>query len=224
MSNRGVGVTDSSTGVRNDLSGWLGVTGSVVLMLLFVQFATGLYLAFYYVPSVDHAHTTVSFIEKVLSSGSWLRALHHYGSQWLPFFVFLHLINLLRCDAYKYWRVQWMAAVILLALVMAAGATGYSLPWDARAFYSTRVAEGLLGGLPLVGRNARLWLLGGSEISTLTLSRFFALHILVTPLFIISIIGWALARQASRGLLVITNNRSAIAAGTVFVALAVWAI
>ena len=43
---------------------------------------------------------------------------------------------------------------------MAAGGTGYSLPWDARAFFSTRVAEGLMAGLPFAGRMARLWLLG----------------------------------------------------------------
>src|ERR1044071_8236292 len=73
---------------------WLQASGAVVLMLICVQLMTGLLLAFYYVPSVDHAHTTVSFIEKVVSSGSWIRSLHHYGSQWLPFFVFLHLIRL----------------------------------------------------------------------------------------------------------------------------------
>ena len=71
------------------IGAWLRTTGGVVLMLLALQFITGVFLAFYYVPSVDHAHTTVSFIEKVLSSGSWIRSLHHYGSQWLPLFLFL---------------------------------------------------------------------------------------------------------------------------------------
>src|SRR5215470_17763865 len=108
-------------------SRWLGTTGGIVLMLLFVQLASGLLLSFYYVPSVDHAHTTVSFIEKVLSSGSWIRSLHHYGSQWLPFFLFVHLIRLLFSEAYKSAKTHWTAAVILLALVMSAGATGYSL-------------------------------------------------------------------------------------------------
>src|SRR4029453_5584274 len=136
---------DSVTNEGKGLSRWLSTTSGIVLMLLFVQFASGLLLSFYYVPSVDHAYTTVVFIEKAASSGSWLRSLHYYGSQWLPFFVFLHLLRLLSCEAYKYWKPHWMVAVILLGLVMAAGATGYSLPWDARAFFSTRVAEGLLG-------------------------------------------------------------------------------
>lgn len=215
-------MTDLLRSPLSTVSMWLKSTGGVVLMLLVVQFATGCFLAFYYVPSVDHAHTTVSFIEKVLSSGAWLRSLHHYGSQWLPLFVFLHLIQLLSREAYRFRRAHWVAAVVLLALVMAAGGTGYSLPWDARAFFSTRVAEGLVGGLPVVGRVSRLWLLAGSDISTLTLSRFFALHVLVLPFLILLVVGWRLAtRQA---ICWPTINRNVITGGVVFLALAIWAL
>ena len=216
-------MTDLHRSPLSTVSMWLKSTGGVVLMLLVVQFATGCFLAFYYVPSVDHAHTTVSFIEKVLSSGAWLRSLHHYGSQWLPLFLFLHLVQLLSCEAYKFRRAHWLAAVLLLALVMAAGGTGYSLPWDARAFFSTRVAEGLVGGLPLVGRVSRLWLLAGSDISTLTLSRFFALHVLVTPFLILMVVGWRLATLGGQqNICWSTINRNVIAGGVVFLALAIW--
>ena len=141
-------MTPREDGVR----AWLQTTGAIVGILLLVQFVTGTLMAFYYVPSVDHAHTTVSYIEKVVSSGSWLRSLHHYGSQWLSVFVFIHVIRLFLDEAYNRKRTQWIVAILLLALVMAAGGTGYSLPWDARAFFSTRVAEGLMSGLPFVGR------------------------------------------------------------------------
>lgn len=178
---------------------WVWTTTGVVLMLLLVQFITGLLLAFYYVPSADHAHTTVSFIEKALPAGSWIRALHHHGSQWLPLFLFLHLLELFWRGAYRTRAARWVAAVVLLGLVMAAGATGYSLPWDLRAFFSTRVAEGIVNGLPLVGSSARAWLLGSNEISTLTISRFFALHVLVTPLLILLVVGWQLfVRRSNR--------------------------
>ena len=209
---------------KNRILNALTSTGGVVFMLLIVQFLTGVALAFYYVPSIDHAHTTISFIEKVVSSGSWVRSLHHHGSQWLPLFVFLHLIRLLSLEAYRYWKMQWVGAVVLLALVMAAGATGYSLPWDARAFYSTRVAEGLLAGLPFLGRNARLWLLGGDDISTLTLSRFFALHALVTPFLIVSVIGWRFIRQSSQNMHWSHFSPNAITAGMAFVALSLWSL
>ena len=204
-------------------SPWLNVTGGCVLMLLIVQFVTGAAMAFYYVPSIDHAHTTVSFIEKVLSSGSWLRSLHHYGSQWLTLFVFLHLIRLRLTEAYTHCKVQWLTAVALLALVMGAGGTGYSLPWDARAFFSTRVAENLLGGLPAVGQLARLWLLGGPDISTLTLSRFFALHVLVVPFLILTVVAWRLVRL-SQDVNWQNITRNSIAAGLLFLLLSLWSL
>lgn len=197
---------------------WLQTTGGVVAVLLLTQFCTGVLLAFYYVPSVDHAYTTVSYIEKIVSSGSWLRSVHHYGSQWLAVFAFLHVVQLFATKAYESRRVQWIASILLLGLVMAAGGTGYSLPWDARAFFSTRVAEGLMGGLPLAGRMARLWLLGGSEISTLTLSRFFALHVLVVPALIVAVVVWRTYRVR------LFDYRHAIAGGLVFVTLAVWCL
>ena len=209
--------------MRSDrgIDAWLQTTTGIVAVLLLVQFLTGVLLAFYYVPSVDHAYVTVSFIEKVVSSGSWIRSLHHYGSQWLSVFVFLHVIRLFWSEAYATNKIQWIAGILLLGLVMAAGGTGYSLPWDARAFFSTRVAEGLMGGLPIAGGMARLWLLGGSEISAVTLSRFFALHVLVIPALIGIVVVWRLFRW---NIATFFGPRDAIAGTVVFLALALWAL
>jgi ubiquinol-cytochrome c reductase cytochrome b subunit len=204
---------------ENGRYAWLQTTGSVVALLILVQLVTGVLLAFYYVPSVDHAYTTVAYVEKVVSSGSWIRSLHHYGSQWLSVFLFLHVIRLFLSKAYATNRIQWIASIVLLGLIMAGGGTGYSLPWDARAFFSTRVAEGLIAGLPLAGRIARLWLLGGSDISTLTLSRFFAVHVLVIPALIGLTIAW---RLFEKQIAEFFGTRNAIAAGLIFLALAVW--
>jgi len=204
--------------IEKGIRGWLDVTGGIVGVLLLVQFVTGVLLAFYYVPSVDHAYTTVAYVEKVVSSGAWIRALHHYGSQWLSLFVFLHVLRLFFTRAYIAHRIQWIVGILLLGFVMAAGGTGYSLPWDARAFFSTRIAEGLMAGLPFVGRMARLWLLGGSDISTITLSRFFALHVLVIPACLIAVVVWRVFRGEMFG------PRHAIAGGLVFLLLALWSL
>lgn len=203
----------SNTGIR----AWLDTTSGIVVMLLGVQFLTGIFLAFYYVPSIDHAYTTVSFIERVVASGAWLRSLHHYGSQWLSLFLFLHVARLFWNREYVERNTFWIASVVLLGLVMAAGGTGYSLPWDARAFFSTRIAEGLVGGIPFVGGNAKLWLLGGNQISTLTLSRFFALHAIVLPALIVAVLIWKRIEWRNQ-------QRNAIAAGVVFLALALWSM
>jgi ubiquinol-cytochrome c reductase cytochrome b subunit len=170
---------------RSGLEAWARTTAGVAVMLLALQVLTGVLLAFYYVPSTESAHTTVAFIEKVQPAGSWLRALHHYGSQWLTLSLILHQAQMFWRAAYRRRPIAWMANILLLLLVLSNGATGYSLPWDARAFFGTRVAEGLAGGLPFVGSIARRWLLGGTEISALTLVRFYALHLLVVPALIL---------------------------------------
>jgi ubiquinol-cytochrome c reductase cytochrome b subunit len=169
------------------LSAWARTTAGIVVLLLALQLFTGVLLAFYYVPSAESAHATVAYVEKVLSGGSWIRALHFYGSQLLPLALVLHLAQMLWRGAYERKPLGWLMSVLLFGLSMANGATGYSLPWDVRAFFSTRIAENITAGLPLVGEQARQWLVGGAEISTLTLSRFFALHALVVPSLLLAV-------------------------------------
>jgi ubiquinol-cytochrome c reductase cytochrome b subunit len=217
------------------LSAWSRTTAGVVVMLLAVQLITGLLLAFYYVPSAESAHTTVSFIEKVLPAGSWLRAMHHYGSQWLTLALVVHLAQMFWRATYRRRPVGWMAAVILLMLVLAGGATGYSLPWDARAFFGTRVAEGIAGGTPFVGDLSRRWLIGGTDITPVTLARFFALHVLVTPALIFLTLVARLFIFRERALVTAEEERklerwmrgqmarNAIVAGLVFLLLALYA-
>ena len=169
------------------LAAWARTTAGIVALLFTLQLVTGALLAFYYVPSSDAAHASVAYVEKVLPAGAWLRALHLYGSQLLPLALALHLAQMLWRGAFARKPVGWTASVALLALSMSNGATGYSLAWDARAFFSTRVAESIAGGLPLAGQTLRAWLVGGSELSTLTLSRFFALHALVVPALLLAV-------------------------------------
>jgi ubiquinol-cytochrome c reductase cytochrome b subunit len=217
------------------LEAWARTTAGVVAMLVVVQAVTGVLLAFYYVPSAESAHTTVAYIEKVVPAGSWLRAMHHYGSQWLTLFLVLHLAQMFWRKGYSRRPVGWMSTVILLALVLAGGATGYSLPWDARAYFGTRVTEGIAGGLPLVGNASRSWLLGGVEITPITLARFFALHVLVVPVLILLILTARLFVFRERGVVSDEEERrlegwmfgqvarNALIAGFVFFALTLWA-
>lgn len=232
-------ITDIERSLIDDpesgLKAWARTTAGVVAMLLALQVVTGILLGFYYVPSTESAHTTVAYVEKVVPSGSWLRSLHHYGSQWLTLALVLHLAQMFWRASYRRRPVGWMASVILLFLVLAEGATGYSLPWDARAFFGTRVTEGIAGGLPVVGSWSRNWLLGGMEITPITLARFFALHTLVLPAIIFMVTALRLFVFRERGLVSDAEEqrlerwmrkqiaRNAVAAGLVFIALAFYA-
>ena len=189
---------------------WMRTTAGVVVMLLTLQVITGLLLGFYYVPSTESAHTTVEYIEKVVPAGSWIRSLHHYGSMWLTLCLVLHLAQMFGRATYRRRPVAWMASVILLGLILGSGATGYSLPWDARAFFGTRVTEGIAGGLPLIGSVAREWILGGPEISPITLGRFFALHAMIIPTIILLVLAARLFVFRERGMVSAAEERQEV--------------
>jgi quinol-cytochrome oxidoreductase complex cytochrome b subunit len=82
-------------------------------------------------------------------------------------------------------ELNWMSGVFLLVLTLAFGLTGYLLPWDQTAFWASTVATEIAGAEPGIGNLALVFLRGGWEVTAVTLSRFFALHVLVLPAVIV---------------------------------------
>ena len=125
---------------------WAYVFGSVLLFLFISQTITGIFLALYYVPSATSAHTTVAYIVKEVTGGSFLRSLHAYGSSAVVIVLLLHLTQTYLYGAYKGRReLLWISGCILLALMLAMAFTGYLLPWDQKAYFATTVGTNMAG-------------------------------------------------------------------------------
>src|SRR3984957_18352577 len=77
------------------------IFGSGLLFVFLSQVITGVFLALYYVPSADHAHTTVAYITKSVTAGSFLRGLHSYGASAMIVVLLLHLSQTYLYGAYK---------------------------------------------------------------------------------------------------------------------------
>ena len=77
------------------------IFGSGLLFIFISQVITGIFLALYYVPSADHAHTTVAYIAKAVTAGSFLRSLHAYGASAMIVVLFLHLSQTYIYGSYK---------------------------------------------------------------------------------------------------------------------------
>jgi ubiquinol-cytochrome c reductase cytochrome b subunit len=168
---------------------WAYVFGSVLLFLFISQTITGVFLALYYVPSADRAHTTVAYIVKEVTGGSFLRSLHAYGSSAIVIVVLLHLTQTYLYGAYKGRReLLWISGCVLLALMLAMAFTGYLLPWDQKAYFATTVGTNMATDVPLIGTWLKRLMRGGDEMGTLTVSRFFVAHVFLIPAVLIAFI------------------------------------
>ncbi len=104
--------------------------------------------------------------------------------------VILHMVRVIIYGAYKYPReVTWLTGVVLLLVTFAFGFTGYLLPWDQRAYWATVVGTEIGAVVPVVGDSLKDVMLGGPEISGLTLSRFFGAHVWVLPSVMLLLVG-----------------------------------
>ena len=159
---------------------WSFTLGGVCALLFGVQAVTGMILAMYYNPSPEHAYQSIDYIMREVSGGRILRGIHHWGAGAMVILVFVHMVMNFFQGAYKPPReMTWIAGVGLLLLTLAFGFTGYLLPWDQKAYWATVVGTNVASDVPLVGKLLVRLLRGGEEVSGLTLTRFYALHMLV---------------------------------------------
>ena len=165
------------------------VFGSGLLFIFISQVITGIFLALYYVPSADHAHTTVAYITKAVTAGSFLRSLHAYGASAMIIVLLLHLSQTYIYGAYKGPReLLWVSGCVLFALVLGMAFTGYLLPWDQRAYFATAVGTNAASEVPLIGETLKRFMRGGTEMGTLTISRFFVAHVFFIPACIFALV------------------------------------
>lgn len=165
---------------------WIYVFGSATLFLFVLQGITGMFLAVYYAPTPDHAYDSVQFIENQVSLGWFVRGLHHWGASGMVIAVGLHILQVFLYGAFKPPReTMWMVGVVLFLLVMGFAFTGYLLPWDQTAYWATQVGINMVGTVPLVGDFLVHVMRGGETLGALTLSRFFAVHVLFLPALIV---------------------------------------
>jgi quinol-cytochrome oxidoreductase complex cytochrome b subunit len=104
--------------------------------------------------------------------------------------IFLHMGRVFFYGAYKYPReLTWIIGVTLLILTLAMGFTGYLLPFDQRSYWATIVGVNINGTGPLIGPFLSDFLRAGPEFGANTLSRFYAIHMLLIPGLIVALIG-----------------------------------
>jgi ubiquinol-cytochrome c reductase cytochrome b subunit len=103
--------------------------------------------------------------------------------------LFLHLSQTYIYGSYKGRRdLLWLSGCVLFGLVLAMAFTGYLLPWDQRAYFATAVGTNAVSEIPWIGDGIRRLVRGGTEMGTLTISRFFVAHVFLIPAGIFALV------------------------------------
>ncbi len=161
---------------------WTFCFGGISFFLFLVLAVTGVLLMVYYRPTTGEAYESVVLIANVVPYGWLIRGLHHWAANLMVLMVFLHMVRVFLYGAYKPPRdFNWVVGVVLLLLTLAFGFSGYLLPWNQISYWATTVVTDATGALPLIGEPLKYFIRGGPELSQLTLSRFFTLHVVVLP-------------------------------------------
>jgi cytochrome b6 len=170
---------------------WGYYMGGLALFFFLVMVVTGLMLLFYYQPTVSDAHASVEFITEQVPGGALVRNLHAWGSTMMIAAVVVHLLTTFAMKAFARPReLTWVTGVLLLGITLAFGFTGYLLPWHQVAVNATKIG---LQSIEEVGRylpgQMATWpgaikeiIQGEASVGQATLSRFFALHVIILPL------------------------------------------
>lgn len=148
---------------------------------------SGLLLLFYYSPSPGTAYASILFLEQEVPGGAFLRSLHRLASHALLLLLALHTLRVILTGAFlRPRRYNWVVGCALFALCVFEAYTGYLLPFDQLAYWATQTGMELLRQMPL-GEAARAALVPDHVGGPLTLLRFYALHVALVPMAILSL-------------------------------------
>jgi ubiquinol-cytochrome c reductase cytochrome b subunit len=168
--------------------------GSATLFAMILQIATGIFLTFYYAPSTATAWESTKFIMEKVPAGHFVLSLHYWGASAMIALMAMHLLQVLLWGAYKKPReLQWIVGVFLFLVTLVLGLTGYLLPWDLNALLASTVAIRIAGNAPILGPAVLKFLQDGDGIGTLTINRFFGIHVWLMPAALVALVAMHLS-------------------------------
>jgi ubiquinol-cytochrome c reductase cytochrome b subunit len=190
---------------------WSFMLGEIALYAFVVLVVTGVYLTFFFDPSLhevtyhgsylplrgtvmSEAYRSVIFISFDVRAGLVMRQIHHWAALLFLAAIVTHLCRIFFTGAFRKPREpNWIVGVTLLTLGLANGFTGYSLPDDLLSGTGLRVAYSFVLSIPVVGEWAAFLIFGGEFPAPDILRRLYVIHILLVPLAILTLLSVHLA-------------------------------
>ena len=185
---------------------WSFMIGEIALYSFVVLLVTGIFLSFFFEPSVSESVYTGSYeplrgaevsdaynsmlrLSFDIRAGLVMRQTHHWAAVVFIAAVVAHLLRIFFTGAFRRPReINWIIGVTLLILAIFNGFTGYSLPDDLLSGTGLRIAYSIALSVPLVGTWLAFLIFGGEFPADEVIARLFVTHIMIVPALIIGLL------------------------------------
>jgi ubiquinol-cytochrome c reductase cytochrome b subunit len=185
---------------------WSFMLGEIALWSFVVLLVTGVFLTFWYQPSMaevvydgsyapfrglemSQAYASTLHISFDIRGGLLMRQIHHWAAALFVGAMIAHMLRIFFTGAYRKPReLNWLLGVGLLALGMVEGFAGYSLPDDLLSGTGLRFVDGLIRSIPLVGSYLEFFIFGGEFPGEEIIPRLYMAHILLIPALLLGLI------------------------------------
>ena len=163
--------------------------GALASVVLIIQIVSGIWLIMPYENTEEGAFASIEYIMRDVDYGWVIRYMHTTGASLFFAVVYLHMFRGLLYGSYQKPReLVWIFGCTIYLAMMAEGFLGYVLPYGQMSYWGAQVIISLFGAIPYVGESLELWVRGDYYISGITVSRFFALHVVALPLVLIALV------------------------------------
>ncbi len=159
--------------------------GGAAVILLILQVLTGTFLTMFYEPDLTHAYASVRYLYNELFTGGWIRDIHRWLALFIILAILVHFVrSVLRKDFLRpRKRISWLTGMLMIVPIFSILVTGFTLPWEWKAYWFMEMVPNLVGELPIVGGYLKDGL-----TSLFTLNRAFVVHIFILPIAVLILI------------------------------------
>ncbi len=195
---------------------WSFMLGEVALYSFIVLMITGIYLTFFFDPSMgetvyhgrylplrgvamSRAYSSTLDISFDVRGGLLIRQIHYWAALLFIATLFLYLLRLFVSGAFRKPReLSWLIGLLLLVLSAVESYTGHLLPDDLLSGTGLRVVDASILSIPVIGTWLSFLVFGGPFPGHVIIGRLYIAHVLLIPGLLVVVIGvqlWLMARR-----------------------------
>ncbi len=186
---------------------WSFMLGEIALWSFVVLLLTGVFLTFWFVPSMSEstyqgtyaqlrgvpmsdAYASTLHISFDVRGGLLMRQMHHWAAMIFIAAMLVHMMRVFLTGAFRKPReLNWVIGSLLILLGIVEGFAGYSLPDDLLSGTGLRIADGLVKATPVVGTYMSFFMFGGEFPGDVIIPRLYTIHVLLIPGLLLALIG-----------------------------------